>query len=663
MSIYKDLILSLPLTDIPVAGGTAFDNSGEANNFSNYGGVVTSGGAALFNNGYAGTTTLAQALYAWRPNHPAFDTGNYITIAMDVNFESLSPTRQTLMASWGDVGFKSFALCYFSGNLRSQMSIDGTSTSIVYASTSVSLSAGTWYRVIMWLDGTQLGLRVGATENVAACAYNLWHAVGADPVSIGHCGSFYQFEGSIKNVMVWRRSLTADERATVAGGWTPEAARTGPINVALLFGQSNAAGLSNYSLLQYPTVAELRRKTLTRDGAATTPYWAPTSPGLKSDNYAYMGPEVGMSLSLGDTWAIAKYGVNSTGVNPALDHWYPGDPTHAAAIAATTKGLAELVSAGYVPTVKAIVWVAGEKDGETEAHALSYAENLAVLIADLRARYGHVPFIIPLNHISQVAAKPYIETIIAQCSVLQSAVDDVYLVDASEWGLTDDYHWYAWDMVRLGSEIGESILAAQSVNAHVVTFQDASITSSTFDGETAFPLATDEALATNAALATAVSGLATAAGVAAVGTKVDFVKAKTDTIVSGDVTIVSAINESTLRLDLSQHADYAAANGGTLSWTNASGTWCGGDITGQVVTVVVATKGVSGGGDTEVFRATGAVVAATGTQAVSVALTGEQTALLTLGGRRYWYTVWLSKEGVNTPVAFGDIVVVPSPEP
>jgi hypothetical protein len=134
------------------------------------------------------------------------------------------------------------------------------------------------------------------------------------------------------------------------------------------------------------------------------------------------------------------------------------------------------------------------------------------------------------------------------------------------------------------------------------------------------------------------------------------IKAKTNLVTAGQVTVTSPVTDD-LDINIVQYDDYLTANNRALPWTNTSGTWFDGDISGATVTFTATDR--SG---TTILEKAGSVVASTGTQAVQVELTSVNTGLFTKadGKQRYKYQLLLTKTGYREMEVTGDIAVTGS---
>lgn len=129
------------------------------------------------------------------------------------------------------------------------------------------------------------------------------------------------------------------------------------------------------------------------------------------------------------------------------------------------------------------------------------------------------------------------------------------------------------------------------------------------------------------------------------------IKTSTDLITSADITVTSAVTSDS-EIELVAYDDYLSANSRALSWTNSSGDWFAGDISGAAVTLTLVERD-----GTVVVSKAGSVTTATGTQAVEVALTSAETGLFTKLGKQYKYQLLLVKTAYRETEVTGDVIV------
>lgn len=139
---------------------------------------------------------------------------------------------------------------------------------------------------------------------------------------------------------------------------------TGPIDVFLVAGQSNAQGRAPDSTLSPDTVAGLAHEYTTAgvvvqladpvgnaNAGSAWPSFANTLTGHSSV------PMCISAAAVGGTWLLPEYGTT------AGTHWGEGSSLFATSVSRGLATMAGLVSAGWEPTLRGILWSQGEWDG------------------------------------------------------------------------------------------------------------------------------------------------------------------------------------------------------------------------------------------------------------------------------------------------------------
>ena len=135
------------------------------------------------------------------------------------------------------------------------------------------------------------------------------------------------------------------------------------------------------------------------------------------------------------------------------------------------------------------------------------------------------------------------------------------------------------------------------------------------------------------------------------------IAAKTALLGSSAV-VTNQPNTETLDKEITQYDDYLRAMGNALSWTNADGTWAGGDLTGATITFTADTD--SG---TQVTQLTGYATVPTGTQLIEVDMASANSGSFSVPGKLYHYQVLIVKSAHRTTSICGAITVSPSLNP
>lgn len=272
------------------------------------------------------------------------------------------------------------------------------------------------------------------------------------------------------------------------------------IDVILLGGQSNMVGFSRLSLLdeefkkEYPNVlfynggdgdpTEKNKLVHVHPGQGT-------ANGLSMFGSEAFGPELGMASVLSTKnkkIAFIKYAYGGTGIyqNPEInntltnkDNWHgPWDNATSGRLyneflATVASGLNALRNENYNPTVKGLVWMQGETDGEVQFNtdkyhaADEYEHNLTELFNHFRSEVStttndtnvlNMPIVFGEIFEFSKAVLEVRKIVEAQKNV--GALENNYLVETSDLLITskvDDWHWNGNWMYELGVRFGEKI--------------------------------------------------------------------------------------------------------------------------------------------------------------------------------------------------------------
>ena len=132
------------------------------------------------------------------------------TIAFWVWFDALSGTG--LAGKWGSGSVE--YLAYFDGtNLRFHVSNDGTANASVV--NAQAISTGTWYFFVAWHDATANTINLSVNNNAAAStAHGTGVHNGTASFNLGRNEEGVTwFTGRLDSLSIWKRLLTANERA------------------------------------------------------------------------------------------------------------------------------------------------------------------------------------------------------------------------------------------------------------------------------------------------------------------------------------------------------------------------------------------------------------------------------------------------------------------
>lgn len=144
------------------------------------------------------------------------------------------------------------------------------------------------------------------------------------------------------------------------------------------------------------------------------------------------GPEVGFAREMGGNIAIIKYADNYTATENGRSPWVKPGSRWNAWHAFVEQQLASL---GRPYVVAGFVWFQGIDDGLLHRGQDRYQADLEQIAADLRAKYGNVPFVLARSVDSQIAGSYYMapiraaqEAVGAQPGNALITVDDLPLV-------------------------------------------------------------------------------------------------------------------------------------------------------------------------------------------------------------------------------------------
>lgn len=166
----------------------------------------------------------------------------------------------------------------------------------------------------------------------------------------------------------------------------PRGIPSDPVAVYLMAGQSNLVGAAQLSNAKPAEIAPFEAAQIWSDRLG----FVPLAPGFNGP-YQNMGPEYGFARRMVERRReqiyIIKVGLGATTLaedwHPeGVNNWYDR-LTETVAIA-----LSELNAQDIAYEIRGLVWMQGESDAWNAAFAAEYEQNLTLLIADLRQRYG-----------------------------------------------------------------------------------------------------------------------------------------------------------------------------------------------------------------------------------------------------------------------------------
>ena len=199
-------------------GDIAYDLSGYGNHGTLNGMAFPPTTASGWNPGRDGVGLMFDGSndYVDCGNDPSLNITDAITIEAWIKMVSTS-TDGMIVAKWGT--FADTQWSYFSRvdvtNPRFGFSADGATTCGIKTYTDLTIVQNRWHHVVStWrkIDGTMRAYLDGvASSQIANCSNNLF--ISSKPVSIGRDSdnAVHHFNGSIDQVRIYNRALTADE--------------------------------------------------------------------------------------------------------------------------------------------------------------------------------------------------------------------------------------------------------------------------------------------------------------------------------------------------------------------------------------------------------------------------------------------------------------------
>lgn len=181
------------------------------------------------------------------------------------------------------------------------------------------------------------------------------------------------------------------------------------IPVYIVAGQSNAVGNKALTSQLAPSFLLPQSNVLffgpTHETAVKTwnPIQPPTETTQVSDGSGF-GPELtaGQALSTaagGQTVGIVKFAINGTNL---FSQWNPDNAgqLYDQMMTRVNQSLAALTGLGHTPVVSGFLWMQGESDTDTLAHANAYQANLTKLIENVRADVGNANLPVVIGQIN-----------------------------------------------------------------------------------------------------------------------------------------------------------------------------------------------------------------------------------------------------------------------
>lgn len=261
-----------------------------------------------------------------------------------------------------------------------------------------------------------------------------------------------------------------DDTAVIVGG-------TEPVDLIVLFGQSNAAGradVDNVTIRSgyddpYPAITLKRRQAVTTSNPLVWSSDETVALQARTDSATEnMGPELSMGRKLDEIapgrFAIVQTAIGGAGLEDHLKEssTYPDqddDNAFAQTVAFIEEAMTELNG-----TVVAFVWVQGETDALYSPEATAYETNLTQFIADMRAAnaaWADVPFI--FNRLTLNSTAPQRDTVRAAQVAVAAADSTTFMVGCDDLAVADGFHFSADGYVLLGERLALAALEMAGV--------------------------------------------------------------------------------------------------------------------------------------------------------------------------------------------------------
>jgi hypothetical protein len=210
--------------------------------------------------------------------------------------------------------------------------------------------------------------------------------------------------------------------------------------VYLMLGQSNMVGNKADPALLPEHLREVQADTLIYKGD-----WLELAPGVAQD--IGFGPEISFAHELRQVIGIIKVAGGGTTL---AENWNPNGNLYAKAIQTIRKA-----ARSRPIKIRAILWMQGESDGKTKAHADAYKTNLEETVASLRRSVGHVPFVLCRVN-SPLSRYPYTETV--RQAQMTANIPDYRWMDCDGLTTVDDgIHFDAASQVQLGLMFADAV--------------------------------------------------------------------------------------------------------------------------------------------------------------------------------------------------------------
>lgn len=193
------------------SSGIRYDSAGRHHHLSPYGAISQAGGKL----GYAAQFVPYSEDYLGYPDTPDLRlAGTDFTITGWVMFNVV--TEQMLVSKW-ETGSKEYFLGVSGGRVCCGLSWDGVNSTIV--SVPNGLVGGVWYHFAAWYDAAakQLSLALNNETPMVQSVAGVFNGSAALRLGKDAVSGNYLF-GRLDSVSIWRRCLSAAERAQIYNG-------------------------------------------------------------------------------------------------------------------------------------------------------------------------------------------------------------------------------------------------------------------------------------------------------------------------------------------------------------------------------------------------------------------------------------------------------------
>lgn len=280
-------------------------------------------------------------------------------------------------------------------------------------------------------------------------------------------------------------------------GCVSSRSRTRELEVMLVAGQSNAVGYDAVPSDLPPDAADQRILFWWRCGdpppdahdSTSGGQWTSLRPQPRGEplqttnsgvprqygNFAKpeggFGPEMGLARTLAqhDQRRLAVVKVAFSGAGMRTD-WNPDDPGNGGAcyralVTETRRALKAARHAGYLPRLRALIWVQGESDANPP-DSLNYARALSTLIATLRRDLDSPDLLVLLaiNTRYGNGRNPFVPVIIEAQRTVAATMPRVAYVDTSGSTIINPSHWDSQGTLSAGEQFAAALLQEESAS-------------------------------------------------------------------------------------------------------------------------------------------------------------------------------------------------------